>query len=39
MLAAWTAALDPAVSFRNEQNREAIRAGLAAYRAGHTLQR
>jgi hypothetical protein len=39
MLAAWSAALDPAVSFRNEQNREAIRAALAVYRAGRTLER
>lgn len=38
MLSAWTAALNPAVPFRNEQNREAIRAGLAAYRAGRTSQ-
>jgi hypothetical protein len=28
---AWAAALDPAVSFNSEKNREAIRAGLAAY--------
>ncbi len=35
MLAAWNDALDPALTFRNEQNREAIRAGLAAYREGH----
>jgi len=34
MLIAWTAAIDPAVPFRNEQNREAIRAGLAQYNAG-----
>ena len=39
MLAAWNAALAPAVPFRNEQNREAIRAALAVYRAGHTLQK
>lgn len=39
MLTAWTAALDPTVPFRNEQNRQAIREGLAAYRAAHTLQR
>lgn len=38
-LQAAEAALNPAVPFRSEQNREAIRAGLAAYRAGHTLQR
>jgi hypothetical protein len=38
MLDAWAAALEPTVPFRNEQNREAIRAGLAAYRAGHTEQ-
>ena len=31
MLAAWAAALNPAVPFRNEQNREVIRAGLAAH--------
>lgn len=34
MSAAWTAALKPAVKFRNEKNREAIRAALAAQRAG-----
>jgi hypothetical protein len=39
MLSIWAAALDPAVPFRSEQNREAIRAGLAAYRADRTLQR
>lgn len=35
MLTAWNDALDPALTFRNEQNREAIRAGLATYREGH----
>lgn len=39
MLAAWDGALDPALTFRNEQNRQAIRAGLAAYREGHKEQR
>jgi hypothetical protein len=34
MSAAWTAALDPAEPFRNEQNREAIRAGLDERKAG-----
>jgi HEAT repeat protein len=34
MLNAWEAALLPAVPFRNEKNREAIRVGLAEYRAG-----
>lgn len=29
MFTAWKAALDPTMPFRNEQNREAIRAGLA----------
>ena len=38
-LQAAEAALNPAVPFHSEQNREAIRAGLAAYRAGHTLER
>ncbi len=37
-LQAAEAALNTAVSFRDEKNREAIRAGLAAYRAGHKLQ-
>lgn len=36
-LQAAEAALNPAVPFRSEENRDAIRAGLAAYRAGHTL--
>ena len=31
MLKASQAALDPSVPFRSEQNREAIRAGLAQY--------
>ncbi len=31
-LDAWNSALDPAVPFRSEKNREAIRAGLAEYR-------
>jgi hypothetical protein len=35
---AWATALDPAVPFRNEENRQAIRAALAAYRAGRTLE-
>ncbi len=35
---AWATALDPAVPFRNEANRQAIRTALAAYRAGHTSQ-
>lgn len=39
MLAAWDGALNPALIFRNEQNREAIRSGLAKYREGHTDQR
>jgi hypothetical protein len=34
MLVAWEAALDHAVTFRNERNREAIRAGLEEYKAG-----
>jgi hypothetical protein len=34
--ATWQTALDPAVSFRSEENRAAIRAGLAAYRAART---
>ena len=37
-LEAAQAALDPAVPFRSETNREALRAGLAAYRAGHKLE-
>ena len=36
MLSAWAAALDPAVPFQNEQNREAIRTGLAAWHANRT---
>lgn len=32
----WQAALNPAVPFRSEQNREAIRAGLAQFHAGRT---
>ena len=39
MLEAWDSALDTSMTFRIEQNREAIRAGIAAYRAGRTLQR
>ncbi len=35
---AWAKALDPAVPFRNEANRQAIRTALAAYRAGRTLE-
>jgi len=31
---AWATALDPAVPFRNEENRKAIREALDAYRAG-----
>jgi hypothetical protein len=34
----WQAALSPAVPFRSEQNRQAIRQGLAAYRAGRVTQ-
>jgi hypothetical protein len=34
-LVAAKAALDPSVPFRSEANREALRAGLEAYRAGH----
>jgi hypothetical protein len=34
--ATWQTALDPAVPFRSEENREAIRAGLAAYHSGRT---
>jgi hypothetical protein len=37
--AMWQTALDPAVLFRSEENREAIRAGLAAYHAGRSLGR
>ncbi len=33
---AWAAALDPAVSFKNEENRKAIREALDAYRAGRS---
>lgn len=39
MLHAWAAALDPSFAFRNEENREAIRGGLATYQAGHPIQR
>ncbi|MEI7821398.1 MAG: hypothetical protein WCK55_10805 [Verrucomicrobiota bacterium] len=34
--AGWAAALDPAVPFKNEENRKAIREALDAYRAGRT---
>ena len=34
MWAAWQAALDPEVPFRQEGNREAIRSGIAAHEAG-----
>jgi hypothetical protein len=34
-LAAWESALIPAVPFRSEKNREAIRTGLAEYRKNH----
>lgn len=34
-LEAAQAALDPSVPFRSEANRQALRAGLDAYRAGH----
>ena len=34
MFKAWAAALNPGLPFRNEQNREAIRAGLAEREAG-----
>jgi hypothetical protein len=37
LLAAWASALDPAVSFRNEKNREAIRAYLAPPEILHGL--
>ena len=37
-LRAAEAALNPAMPFRDEKNREAIRAGLEAYRVGHKLQ-
>ena len=33
---AWATALDPAVPFKNEENRKAIREALDAYRAGRT---
>jgi hypothetical protein len=33
---AWADALDPAVPFRNEANRKAIREALVAYRASRT---
>lgn len=32
---AWAKALDPAVPFKNEENRKAIRENLDAYRASH----
>ncbi len=35
---AWATALDPAVPFRNEENRQAVRSALAAFRAGRTLE-
>jgi hypothetical protein len=38
-LVAAKAALDPSVPFRNEANREALRAGIEAYKAGHTTER
>lgn len=34
--AGWAAALDPALPFKNEENRKAIREALNAYRAGRT---
>ena len=34
----WQAALNPAVPFRSEQNRLAIRQGLVAYHAGRVTQ-
>jgi HEAT repeat protein len=37
MLQAFQAALDPSVPFHSEQNREAIRAGLAQYKAGRKV--
>ena len=36
--AAWTAALDPAIAYRNEQNREAIRTYLAPVPVLHPLK-
>lgn len=36
--AVWVNASAPNVPFRSEQNREAIRAGIAAYRAGRAFQ-
>jgi hypothetical protein len=33
---AWATAVDPAVPFKNEENRKAIREALDAYRAGRT---
>ena len=33
---AWATAVDPAVTFKNEENRKAIREALDAYRAGRT---
>ncbi len=35
---AWSTALDPAVPFKNEENRKAIREALDAYRAGRTTR-
>jgi len=37
-LRAAEASLNPATPFRDEKNREVIRAGLKAYRAGHKLR-
>jgi hypothetical protein len=34
----WQAALEPSVSFRSEENREAIRAGIAEHKAGIIFQ-
>jgi len=34
-LAAWESALNPAVPFRSEKNREAVRAGLAKFHRDH----
>jgi hypothetical protein len=35
MLEAFMAALNPATTFRSEENRQAIREGLAKYQAGY----
>ena len=35
---AWSTALEPAVPFKNEENRKAIREALDAYRAGRTTR-